>query len=132
MAPLLARLRLGQAVRALAGHTDRRYRDREFLPGGDYLTPFGLDRCCDKLAIRPDLARQYDVPSELSEVAERTHEGCSESLRTGRRGTPGRCLAGRRSRGLGYVMGQPDYPGETSRDAGAVLGKARATGPSPA
>ncbi len=41
MAPLLARLRLGQAVRALAGHTDRRYRDREFLPGGDYLTSSG-------------------------------------------------------------------------------------------
>jgi len=33
---------------------------------------------------------------------------------------------------FGYVMGQPDCPGETSRDARAVLGKAGVTGPSPA
>jgi hypothetical protein len=55
-----------------------------FLLVGDYLTSYGLDRCCDKLAR------------------------------------------------FGHVMGQPDCPGETSRDAGAVLGKARVTGPSPA
>ncbi len=43
------------------------------LLDGDYLTSFGLDRCCEELAAVTGLAREYEVPWELSEVVQRTY-----------------------------------------------------------
>jgi 3-hydroxyisobutyrate dehydrogenase len=43
------------------------------LLDGDYLTSFGLDRCCEELANVIELAREHEIPCELSEVVERTY-----------------------------------------------------------
>jgi hypothetical protein len=42
------------------------------LLAGDYLTSFGLDRCCEELAAVTALGREHDVPFELSALVERT------------------------------------------------------------
>jgi 3-hydroxyisobutyrate dehydrogenase len=47
--------------------------DLEALLGGDYLTSFGLDRCCEELAAAVALARELQAPCELAEVVERTY-----------------------------------------------------------
>jgi 3-hydroxyisobutyrate dehydrogenase len=44
------------------------------LLDGDYLTSFGLDRCCEELAAITDLARQDGVPFEFSEHVERIYQ----------------------------------------------------------
>jgi 3-hydroxyisobutyrate dehydrogenase len=41
---------------------------------GDYLTSFGLDRCCEELAHVTALAREHDVPAELAGLVERTYQ----------------------------------------------------------
>lgn len=43
------------------------------LLDGDYLATFGLDRCCEELTTVTTLARDYDLPFELSALVERTH-----------------------------------------------------------
>ena len=42
------------------------------LLDGDYLTSFGLDRCCEELTAIADLARELRVPSQLTQVVEQT------------------------------------------------------------
>jgi 3-hydroxyisobutyrate dehydrogenase len=44
------------------------------LLDGDYLTSFGLDRCCEELAAITALARQDGVPFELSEHVEQIYQ----------------------------------------------------------
>ena len=43
------------------------------LLDGDYLTSFGLDRCCEELTAVADLARELAVPAELTQVVEQTY-----------------------------------------------------------
>ncbi len=49
-------------------------RDLSGLLSGDYLTSFGLDRCCEELAAITEVARQGGVPFEISEHVERTYQ----------------------------------------------------------
>jgi 3-hydroxyisobutyrate dehydrogenase len=49
-------------------------RDLGALLAGDYLTSFGLDRCCEELAAVTALARDYDVPFQLSALVEHIHQ----------------------------------------------------------
>jgi 3-hydroxyisobutyrate dehydrogenase len=49
-------------------------QDLSALLGGDYLTSFGLDRCCEELAAITALARQNNVPFEISEHVERIYQ----------------------------------------------------------
>lgn len=44
------------------------------LFGGDYLTSFGLDRCCEELSAITALARREYVPFELSEKVEQIYQ----------------------------------------------------------
>jgi 3-hydroxyisobutyrate dehydrogenase len=44
------------------------------LLAGDYLTSFGLDRCCEELAAVTALGREHDVPFELSALVERIYQ----------------------------------------------------------
>jgi 3-hydroxyisobutyrate dehydrogenase len=44
------------------------------LLAGDYLTCFGLDRCCEELTTVTALGREHDVPFELSALVERIHQ----------------------------------------------------------
>jgi 3-hydroxyisobutyrate dehydrogenase len=44
------------------------------LLAGDYLTSFGLDRCCEELAAVTALGREHDVPFELSALVEQIHQ----------------------------------------------------------
>jgi len=48
------------------------------LLDGDYLTSFGLDRCCEELTAIADLARELGVPSELTQTVEHM---CQRALR---------------------------------------------------
>jgi 3-hydroxyisobutyrate dehydrogenase len=43
------------------------------LLDGDYLTLFGLDRCCEELASVTALAREYQVPAEVAALVETTY-----------------------------------------------------------
>jgi 3-hydroxyisobutyrate dehydrogenase len=47
--------------------------DLEALLRGDYLESFGLDRCCEELDAVVNLARDTDVPCELSTIVQRTY-----------------------------------------------------------
>jgi 3-hydroxyisobutyrate dehydrogenase len=47
--------------------------DLDALLGGDYLASFELDRCCEELTSVIALARDYQVPHELSAVVERIY-----------------------------------------------------------
>ena len=47
--------------------------DLSALFQGDYLASFGLDRCCEELAAVTALAREGEVPFELSEHVERVY-----------------------------------------------------------
>jgi len=49
-------------------------RDLGALLAGDYLTSFGLDRCCEELAAVTALARDYDVPFQLSALVEQIYQ----------------------------------------------------------
>jgi len=98
---------LGQAVRALAGHTNRRYRDGELSVGRrlpDVLRAGPLLRQASDQA-RPG-ARKWRS-SELSEVVERTQTVAPSRYGPVERGTPGRCLAGRRKRGSATSWASP-------------------------
>lgn len=44
------------------------------LLDGDYLTTFGLDRCCEELSEITALARQLGVPSDLAQLTERIYQ----------------------------------------------------------
>ncbi len=44
------------------------------LLDGDYLTSFGLDRCCEELTAVAELARELGVPSQLTQVVEQTYQ----------------------------------------------------------
>ncbi|HEX5187994.1 MAG TPA: NAD(P)-dependent oxidoreductase [Streptosporangiaceae bacterium] len=48
-------------------------RDLDRLFHGDYLTTFGLDRICDELEAAIALARDYQVPSALSDLVLQTY-----------------------------------------------------------
>jgi 3-hydroxyisobutyrate dehydrogenase len=48
-------------------------RDLDALLDGDYMESFGLDRCCEELAGVLSLARELDVPFELSAMVERSY-----------------------------------------------------------
>lgn len=63
--------------RALAGSAASSSFIRDDLGalfGGDYLTSFGLDRCCEELSAITALARQEHVPFELSEKVEQVYQ----------------------------------------------------------
>jgi 3-hydroxyisobutyrate dehydrogenase len=47
--------------------------DLDALLDGDYLTSFGLDRCCEELSAVIELARELGVPCELTEHVEGTY-----------------------------------------------------------
>jgi 3-hydroxyisobutyrate dehydrogenase len=49
-------------------------RDLGALLAGDYLTSFGLDRCCEELAAVTALARDYGVPFQLSALVEEIYQ----------------------------------------------------------
>jgi 3-hydroxyisobutyrate dehydrogenase len=44
------------------------------LLDGDYLTSFGLDRCCEELTAIAALARELHVPGELMQLVERAYQ----------------------------------------------------------
>jgi 3-hydroxyisobutyrate dehydrogenase len=77
---LLARregIDLGLMRRTLAGSAASSSFIRDDLGAlleGDYLTSFGLDRCCEELSAITALARRDGVPFELSEQVERTYQ----------------------------------------------------------
>jgi 3-hydroxyisobutyrate dehydrogenase len=51
------------------------------LPGllaGDYRDSFGLDRCCDQIAVMADLARELGVPCELSDAVHGAYRAALE------------------------------------------------------
>lgn len=48
-------------------------RDLDALLDGDYLRSFGLDRCCEELEAVAALARELDVPSEISSLVGRAY-----------------------------------------------------------
>ena len=64
---------LRQALQGSAASSALIRQDLDALLDGDYLTSFGLDRCCEELAAVTGLAREYETPRELSEVVERTY-----------------------------------------------------------
>jgi 3-hydroxyisobutyrate dehydrogenase len=47
--------------------------DLDALLRGDYLETFGLDRCCEELDVVVSLARDGDVPCELSTTVQRAY-----------------------------------------------------------
>jgi 3-hydroxyisobutyrate dehydrogenase len=49
-------------------------KDLSRLLDGDYLTTFGLDRCCEELAAITALAQDLQVPSELMALVERAYQ----------------------------------------------------------
>lgn len=53
-------------------------RDLESLLDGDYLTTFGLDRCCEELDAVLALAAELSVPSELSAGVARAYQRALE------------------------------------------------------
>ena len=64
---------LRQALATSAASTAFVHDDLGTLLDGDYLTSFGLDRCCEELAAVAALARELQVPSELTQLVERMH-----------------------------------------------------------
>jgi 3-hydroxyisobutyrate dehydrogenase len=67
---------LGTLRRALADSaagSDFIDRDLDALLAGDYLRSFGLDRVCEELSATTALAREHQVPFELSTLVERTY-----------------------------------------------------------
>jgi 3-hydroxyisobutyrate dehydrogenase len=65
---------LGPALAASAASSAFIRNDLPALLDGDYLRSFGLDRCCDQLAAVAALAREFGVPSELTQLVERTYQ----------------------------------------------------------
>jgi len=65
---------LRQALAASAASSDFIRNDLGALLDGDYLTSFGLDRCCEELVTVAALARELQVPCELTQLVERTYQ----------------------------------------------------------
>jgi 3-hydroxyisobutyrate dehydrogenase len=65
---------LRQALTGSAASSAFIRNDLSALFAGDYLTSFGLDRCCEELAAVTALGREHDVPFELSALVERIHQ----------------------------------------------------------
>ena len=65
---------LHRALQASAASSAFISNDLEALLGGDYLTSFELDRCCEELAAIAALARELGVPSEFAQLVERTYQ----------------------------------------------------------
>jgi 3-hydroxyisobutyrate dehydrogenase len=65
---------LRQTLAASAASTAFVRDDLSALLDGDYLTSFGLARCCEELAAVADLARELRVPSQLTQVVEQTYQ----------------------------------------------------------
>ncbi len=65
---------LREALATSAASTAFIRNDLGALLDGDYLTSFGLDRCCEELTAVADLARELGMPSQLTQVVERTYQ----------------------------------------------------------
>lgn len=65
---------LRQALGASAASSAFIRGDLAALLDGDYLTSFGLDRCCEELAAVVALAHEVQVPCEFAQLVERTHQ----------------------------------------------------------
>lgn len=65
---------LRQALAASAASTAFVRDDLGALLDGDYLTSFGLDRCCEELTAVAELARELRAPSQLTQVVEQTYQ----------------------------------------------------------
>ncbi len=63
---------LRQALAGSAASTVFIDHDLDALLSGDYLTSFGLDRCCWELEAITALARELAVPCELTQQVEHT------------------------------------------------------------
>jgi 3-hydroxyisobutyrate dehydrogenase len=63
-----------QALATSAASTAFIRDDLGALFDGDYLTSFELDRCCEELTAVADLARELGMPSQLTQVVERTYQ----------------------------------------------------------
>ena len=61
------------ALRRSAAASDFVRGDLAALLAGDYLETFGLDRCCEELDAVVSLARDRDVPAELSSAVQRAY-----------------------------------------------------------
>jgi 3-hydroxyisobutyrate dehydrogenase len=64
---------LRQALATSAASTAFIRDDLGALLDGDYLTSFGLDRCCEELTAVADLARELSLPSQLTQLVEQTY-----------------------------------------------------------
>jgi 3-hydroxyisobutyrate dehydrogenase len=65
---------LRQALAASAASTAFVRDDLGALLDGDYLTSFGLDRCCEELTAVAELARELRAPSQLTQIVEQTYQ----------------------------------------------------------
>jgi 3-hydroxyisobutyrate dehydrogenase len=65
---------LRRALQASAASSAFISNDLDALLGGDYLTSFELDRCCEELAAIATLARELGVPCEFAQLVERTYQ----------------------------------------------------------
>lgn len=65
---------LRQALAASAASSAFIQRDLAALLDGDYLTSFGLDRCCEELASVLALAHETGVPCDFAQLVERTYQ----------------------------------------------------------
>jgi 3-hydroxyisobutyrate dehydrogenase len=65
--------RLSAALADSAAATEFIRRDMDSLLSGDYMASFGLDRCCEELGSVVALARETNVPFELSRHVERIY-----------------------------------------------------------
>jgi 3-hydroxyisobutyrate dehydrogenase len=60
-------------LRRSAARSEFIERDLDALLDGDYLRSFGLDRCCEELDAVVALARELEVPSEISSLVGREY-----------------------------------------------------------
>jgi 3-hydroxyisobutyrate dehydrogenase len=65
---------LRQALAGSAASSTFIARDLGALLDGDYLRSFELDRCCEELAAVTSLARDLDLPRELTELVHQTYQ----------------------------------------------------------
>jgi 3-hydroxyisobutyrate dehydrogenase len=69
---------LRQALAASAASSAFIEGDLGALLDGDYLTSFGLDRCCEELASVLALARETGAPCDLAQLVQRTYQRAFE------------------------------------------------------
>jgi 3-hydroxyisobutyrate dehydrogenase len=65
---------LRQAMAASPASTGFIRNDLDALLDGDYLTSFGVDRCCEELTSVTTLARELGVPCDLARLVARTYQ----------------------------------------------------------